>query len=149
GGRATIGRRGDCVNGWEASFMTTADPWAARETRVGAGLNTYMTPVDGLTHANISVFNGASFQELALSSRLYSLEINRLEWGWDVLSTSFGLRYIQLEDQLRDTSVRGGETGTLQIATNNHLIGPQIGSELFYDIGGRVFLSGKGKLVAF
>jgi len=149
GGRATIGRRGDCVNGWEASFMTTADPWAARETRVGAGLNTYMTPVDGLTHANISAFNGASFQELALSSRLYSLEINRLEWGWDVLSTSFGLRYIQLEDQLRYTSVRGGETGTLQIATNNHLIGPQIGSELFYDIGGRVFLSGKGKLGAF
>ena len=148
GGRATFGVRGDCLDGWDASYMTTQS-WINTSQRVGAGLGSIFTVGGGLTGANISAFNGANFQQHYYKSHLHSAEVNRNFWGWDVVTTSYGLRYIQLDENFRYTSINGGNVGVLQMATHNHIIGPQIGSEWFYDIGGRFYLSGKLKLGAF
>lgn len=148
GGRATFGYRGDCLDGWDASYMTV-EPWGAIATRAGGGLNAAFLPAGGLVAANVSAFNNADWQEQYYRSELHSAEINRNFWGWDVVTTSYGLRYIRLDEQFRFTSLNGADRGDILISTNNQIFGPQIGSEWFYDIGGRFYLSGKLKVGAF
>ena len=45
-------------------------------------------------HTNISAFEQAELHQQTFTSWFYSGEINRKWWGWDVISTSLGLRYI-------------------------------------------------------
>ena len=148
GGRATFGVRADCLNGWEASYMTT-EPWYTQSSQAGGALFPTFTAGGGLTAANLSSFTGADFQETVYKSHLQSFEYNRLDWGWDVISLGFGLRYLTLEDDLRFTSIKGADRGDLMLEMNNHIFGPQWTGELFYDIGNRAFMSWKGKVGVF
>jgi hypothetical protein len=131
-GRFTIGRIGDCLRGWEASYVGPLR-WTHRNDGVGPSL----FPGFAAIGVNISNFLNAQQQHEVYRSELHSLEVNKKWWGWDVISTSVGLRYFNLDEGYRFDSVDliEGSTGTLSVSTHNHLIGPQIGMNLYYPLG--------------
>ena len=76
------------------------------------------------------------------SSRLHSIEYNRVSWGWDIFKTHFGLRYLYFDDEYTLNSTSGAGTGVFDLDAQNHIFGPQIGTEVFYDVGYRTSWSG-------
>ena len=150
GMRFTLGRRNDCLTGWEATY-SGVEPWFAYQSATSAdgNLQAAFRPGRGFNHGNLDTFYGANYQEQLYRSELHNIELNRTHWGWDVLAHSIGLRYLILNEDMRFTSLKGSDRADLEIETNNHLIGPQIGSEFFYDLGGKLCFSSRFRAGAF
>ena len=150
GMRFTLGRRNDCLTGWEATY-SGAEPWFAYQSATSAegNLQAAFQPGRGFNHGNLDTFYDANYQEQLYRSELHNIELNRTHWGWDVLAHSIGLRYLILNEDMRFTSLKGSDRADLEIETNNHLIGPQIGSEFFYDLGGKLCFSSRFRAGAF
>ena len=148
GGRVTIGNRIDCAQGWEASYMTV-DPWIAvtTQTDAAARLRGNFIAANGFPLANISAFQNATFLEQFQKTDLHSLELQKTWWGWDVVKTHLGWRYIHFDDEFRLSSANNlGQTGFYFLDTTNNMFGPELGAELFYDIGYRLSFSFKAKI---
>lgn len=143
-GRITVGRKYDCLNGWEASFV---GPLQYQVTGFAAGnsVNSKLRPAGGI---NLSAFNGAATHFQSYKSQLMSAELNQKWWGWDVISTSWGLRYLRLDEEfiLRATQANG-DTGLFDLDATTDLIGPQVGLDMIFPIGRWTF-SSKTKLAA-
>ena len=158
GWRVTFGQRSDMTRGREISYFGTAGIEAEQTTTNDDNrLNALFIAAGGLIDGDLSAFFNASEQTQRKETTIHSIELNQVRWGWDVLKTFGGLRYIYLDDefQLDSTAsimdpfgnvIPGAfESGTQRIDTINHLFGGQIGAELFYDIGYRFSISGVGK----
>ena len=157
GWRITLGQRSDMTQGRELSYFGTSGIQATQETTSASNnLNALFTPAGGLLPADLSAFSGASEHIQTKETDLHSVELNRVRWGWDVLKSFVGFRYIYLADDFQQDSTAPvlspfgaptglTETGQFRIDTNNHLFGGHIGAELFYDIGYRFSLSGVSK----
>ena len=155
--RFTLGQRSDMSQGRELSYFGTSGIQASQETvSADNNLNALFTPAGGLFPADLSAFSGASEHIQTKETDLHSVELNRVRWGWDVVKSFVGLRYIYLADDFQHDSTAPildpfgtptglTETGQFRIDTNNHLFGGHIGAELFYDIGYRFSLSGVSK----
>lgn len=115
-GRLTIGRRFDCVNGYEASY---AGPLEWEDT----------APSE------------------RWEAKLNSLEFNRNYFGWDVVKAFIGIRTLLYDEELIDNDFDffPAADDFASQHTDNFLIGPQIGIELYYPLADRVFLSSKVK----
>lgn len=119
----------------------------ARATSAGGGLNFAPVAGSGLGVSALAPFNGATFQQQYHHGNYHTLELNKVTWGWDVLNVFVGIRYTHYEEELDFFSSRAdGQQGLLAIDLENHIFGPQVGGELFYDIGGRLSTGVKGKL---
>ena len=150
GGRITYGTRKDDLNGSEISFVGPFE-WEEAQTRqdAGGGLNSLFstTPEGGVAPGNLSAFNNARYHFQAIDSSLNNLEYNKVWHGWDVMKFVLGMRYTRVQDKYSFISRNNvGEVGTLFQETTNNLIGPQVGGELFYDVGERFSYSLRGKL---
>lgn len=127
------------IQEWNDSFNTPLSP--------GGGLN--FTPVagTGLGATALAPFKDAVFQQQYHNGNYHTLELNKVTWGWDVLNIFLGVRYTHYEEEFDFFSARAdGQQGLLALDLENHIFGPQVGGELFYDIGGRVSTGVKGKL---
>lgn len=148
GGRLTLGTRSDAANGREFSYFGTFDIEEGGVVADGLGrINRVFIP-DGVfvTPANLTAFTNITSASEQLETSFHSFEYNRVRWGWDVVKVLFGARYVNLEDDYDlTTNTLFGETGSLSVDTKNHMVGPQVGLELFYDVGFRWSLSGYGK----
>lgn len=133
GYRLTIGRKYDCTVGWEVTYMGPFE-WIEQDTVIGAGnLDSNFISGGGL---DVSAFDAADVHQQFYRSELQSVEASQKWWGWDVITTSLGVRYLIVQEDYSFLSVDdNGDLGLLEIDTNNHLIGPQIGLELLYPIG--------------
>jgi len=119
----------------------------ARATSAGGGLNFAPVAGSGLGVSALAPFNDATFQQQYHHGNYHTLELNKVTWGWDVLNVFVGIRYTHYEEELDFFSSRAdGQQGLLAIDLENHIFGPQVGGELFYDIGGRLSTGVKGKL---
>ena len=147
GYRITLGRRADATSGNEFSYMGIPSLEKSRTTTDPIGrINARFTSNDGFTGVESSAFRNAVEQNQTKETGLHSLEFNRVKWGWDVIKTFVGLRYIHVDDDYRMFSRNiAGETGEFEMNALNNMFGPHIGGELFYDIGYRVSLSMFGK----
>lgn len=148
GARVTVGRAYDCLDGWELSFVGPFK-WDLRGEFTGNAVNSRFLPAGGLTGADVSAFVNTAFQRQRFTSELNSFEFNKKWWGWDVISTSVGLRYVNIREKLNLFSVGsapGADQGLFSIDTNNHLAGIQFGAELYQPIGNRWSFGGKLKL---
>ncbi|MDA8744694.1 hypothetical protein N9N28_08685 [Rubripirellula amarantea] len=140
--RITIGMVGDCVHGYEASFVGPLE-WQQRgndasatdsigtffgRTLVGNAATTLGTDLSFLTDASVA--------DQRLSAEYYSLEASKTLVGWEMAKLLIGGRYINYdEDYLyAATSGTSGQTGNLNISTDNQLIGVQIGADLLFPI---------------
>lgn len=148
GARFTVGRRTDAANGREFSYFGTfgiedggnVSDAAARIRRRFLPGGTFITDAD------LAAFTNVTSASERLETNFQSFEYNRVRWGWDVVKVMFGARYVYLEDDYDLTTNNFfGNTGSLSVDAKNHLIGPQIGLEMFYDVGFRWSLSGFGK----
>jgi len=134
GGRLTVGRLRDCTEGFEFVYIGPHE-WVQSETRVGA-LDSLNSRFVGAGGVNVSSFKFAERQWQRYESKLHSFELSRKWWGWDVISTSFGLRYMYIGEEIRHVSVDDTDgTGRFLIGTENNLVGPQLGFELFKPCG--------------
>ncbi|MEM7476055.1 MAG: hypothetical protein AAF483_13760 [Planctomycetota bacterium] len=130
GGRYTLGRLFDCVNGFEFVFVGPYD-WTRRGTTTGPNSN--LTASGGYTAADISNFNNANLHTQTWDAEMYSFELNRKWWVWDVLSTMIGTRYLNYEEDFTLVSQQAtGGQGFLLESVDNRLVGLQVGAELLY-----------------
>ncbi len=131
----------DSGGGLRLLFGRKSDSIAGREI----GVFLLSDVEEELTIAN-SPFLSEDFQQQSKQSELYSVEFNRTNFGWDVVKTFAGLKFIRFDDSYRILS-----TGTLpednsfsSLDAVNNLFGAHLGGELFYDIGFRWSGSVKG-----
>lgn len=147
GWRFTLGNRSDATRGRELTYFGTlpleqtinrTDPLGRISARFGSA--------DGFTGIETTAFRNGVEQNQFKETSIHSLEFNRVSWGWDVIKTFVGLRYIHVDDEYQMFSRnRFGEIGSFEMEARNNLIGPHIGGELFYDVGYRLSYSLVGK----
>jgi hypothetical protein len=132
GGRFSLARKYDCALGWELVY-TGLFEWEEVEQAAAAGaLNTSLFG----NGVNLTAFNNANLHQQLYRSELQSVELLQKWWGWDVLTTMTGFRYFNFEEEFAFRSVDGGgNVGLLGIETDNHLVGAELGVELFVPIG--------------
>ena len=147
GWRLTIGQRRDATQGTEFSYMGSV-PLSDEVTRTDAlgRMRTIFGASTFFASAEASPFFNSVFQNERKETQLHSVEFNKVSWGWDVVKSFYGFRYIYVDDQYSLISQNiAGETGTFSMGAKNNLIGPHVGRELFYDVGYRMSFSGFGK----
>ena len=159
GARITVGRRDDSTRGRE--FQYSGIESAAQTLQVFSDTgeaDSQFVPFGGLVGDNVLSFFNATEQSQSAETYFHSLEFNRVKWGWDVIKSYIGFRYIYVDDEytlfsqslgLAAGSIVPAESGFFQVAATNHLIGPHLGGELFYDVGYRWSLSGVSRLGAY
>lgn len=146
GARVTIGRREDAANGDELSYFGSANLSESAFHTDPLGRITIGFPSTGAFAVETTAFRDAVEQSQSKSTMFQSLEYNRNDWGWDVVRTFVGLRYIYIQDEYQITSQNlAGETGDFELSTQNNLLGGHLGYELFYDVGYRLSWSTIGK----
>ena len=159
GARITVGRRTDSTRGFEFQYSGLDAAEQTLQVLQPTGLaQSQFVPTGGLNFGNLESFFNATEQSQSAETYFHSLEFNRVKWGWDVIKSYFGFRYIYVDDEYtlfsQSLGLAGGsptpaESGFFQLAATNHLIGPHIGGELYYDIGYRWSLSGVSRLGAY
>jgi len=149
GFRATYGTRDDSIFGREISFMglPSVDQEISRTDEFGR-LSVNVVP-NSFAGSNPTAFFNATNQTQTKESDLYSLEFNRVNWGWDLIKTFTGFRVVKFDDSYNVTSSNLGSTGDFTLDAANTLFGVQIGGELFYDIGYRWSASAFNKFGLF
>ena len=118
--RLTLGRKSDSISGRELGFFA-------------------LTDIDEDSLVTNSPFIAEDFQEQSKESSLYSIEYNRVNWGWDLVKTYVGVKYLRFEDsyQLLAADPIPANNSFQALDASNNLIGAHVGGELFYDIGYR------------
>ena len=165
GSRFTIGTRPDMTQGTELSYFGTFDgiEEGSEFTDDQSRIDALLTTNGGLiSNADLSSFFDASSQTQFKETDIQSIEFNKVRWGWDVLKSFVGIRYVYFEDNyaLNSTSSFNRdaagvlfavptETGLFRLDTKNNLFGGHIGAELFYDIGYRFSFSAVSKYGAY
>lgn len=144
GGRVSLTHHRDCLDAWELAYIGPYE-WSAFGQATGVGLGSRLAS----TTVNLSEFNNATFHSQDYRTQLHSTEINRRWYGWDVISTLAGVRYINVDEDFLFNSTGPVSTGSLSIETNNHMVGPQIGLDLKFPLGNwMATTSAKGVLMA-
>ncbi len=151
GGRVTIGYRKNATMGRELTYygtfkdvqqsVTITDP----QNRLGAVFTPFSSNPNSLKSgfgaAELGSFFNANLQTQTKASEFHSLEYNRVKWGYDVIKTQVGLRYIYFDDAFSFFSDNGNTNGTFNMHSINNLFGGSVGGELFYDVGYRASVS--------
>lgn len=146
GGRYTIGRLFDCVNGWEAVYAGPFD-WNRQSSVVGAAnLQSQFQPLGGYLAADIDSFNDADQHLQSYRASLQSFELNRRWWSWDVISTMIGVRYIDYEEDFLFNSINAANGDGLFVErVDNQMIGAQVGADIMYPVTLRTTAGIRGK----
>ncbi|MEQ1904462.1 MAG: hypothetical protein ABL888_09780 [Pirellulaceae bacterium] len=146
GWRGTIGWRQDEIVGYEANYFGFQPMQeVVRQNSAGGAIDAQFSPRGGLTTTHLDSFFDANQTQQTLQTRFHSVEFSRVRFGWDVLKTSVGMRYIWLDDQYDLASQSGADIGLFRLKANNNLIGPTVGLELLYDVSRRISYSARAK----
>ena len=145
GGRITIGQK-EGVTGREFVY-TGLSAFVSNRTRtsafVGMSAN-FSTAI--FPFALTAPFINAVAQNQRLKTRFHSVELNRTWWGWDVIKSHVGLRYMYYAEDYRLLSSNFFGAGSFDLLTENHFIGPEIGIDFFYDVGRRTAFTFSGSI---
>lgn len=147
--RFTVGRQRDCLDGFEVSYAGLHE-WEEADFAAdpGGGLSAgFIGPA-----AVANDFNGAVAQAIRYESEMHNVEINRRQWGWDIISAVWGPRVLYFDDTFEFLSTDaggGGETGQVFIRTRNIMVGYHGGGELLFPITQRLYIGSKLKAGAF
>lgn len=145
GGRFTVGRLFNCVDGWEGVY-TGPYEWDRQSIVDGAGsLQSRLVANGGYTPAEIDTFNNANRHVQLWESELNSFEINRRWWSWDVLSTLIGFRYVDYNEDFVLQSISSRGVGTYRNQVKNRMAGAQVGADILYPVSLRTNVGFRGK----
>lgn len=151
GVRFTLGNRWDSIEGHEIGF-TILETQTSHTSVISPtnSLFTWLQPVNGFTAANLSSLNNAAYHHSFHKGHYYSGEFNKVNWNWDVMSTFIGLRYTGIDELYALHSVGGGgDLGAYRLRARNHMVGPQAGGTLHYDIGRKLSFSLSAKIAGY
>lgn len=137
-GRYTIGQMFDCVDGVEAVY-TGPLSWQVGSVKATA-LNpaTALVAGGGIAAGNIAAFNNGTLQADRWNAKFQSLEFNRRWFANDVLSSLFGIRSIEYDEDYLLRSQSALDTGVYTWKTDNLLTGIQVGLDLSYPLSQRM-----------
>lgn len=147
GGRYTVGRLLDCVNGWEAVY-TGPYEWNRQGTVNGAAnlqSQFQVNPLTGFSAADITAFNNANTHSQQYNAEMQSFELNRKWWTWDVLSTLIGIRYVDYDETYAFASSSAAGSGLYSERVENRMLGAQVGAEIMYPVSLRANVGFRGK----
>jgi hypothetical protein len=131
GGRITVGYIRDCLEGFELRYIGPYE-WTERSHIAGEDI----LPIFEFPNLDLPAFENAEEYRMEYRSDLHSAEINKKCWGWDVISTSYGLRYLYIGEKLQLDAISPEDgIGTYKVNLRNNLLGPQVGMDLFYTQG--------------
>lgn len=150
GVRMTLGNRFDSIEGRE--FGLTLMETMTSHTSVTSPTNSlfsWLQPGSGYNAANLTSLNNASFHHSFSKSHYYAGEYNRVNWNWDVMSTFIGLRYTGMDELYALHSVGTTGLGAYRLRARNHMVGPQVGGTLHYDIGRKLSFSLGAKIAVY
>ena len=100
GARITVGRRDDSTSGREFQYSgTEALSQTITSTSDDGSIQSLFVPGNGLGFTDTAAFFNATEQEQSKESYFHSLEFNKVKWGWDVIKSYVGLRYIYFDDE--------------------------------------------------
>lgn len=116
-------------------------------------------PIDGEINGDINVLNLAGFFDFRDSvqvfgdyrSRLHSFELNMRRRVGPNASVLTGLRYINIDEDFHLVSIdrlnptTRSDIGFYNVETDNHMVGPQIGGEVFQPVSDRFSVGAFGK----
>lgn len=150
GGRYSVSRIVDGLYGWEVVAAAPFD-WTRTGLAVspGGNLQTNLVPMSFEALGQLSAFQNANIHSQLWRSHLQSFELNRRSWAEDVLSTFWGFRVIEYEEDYEFNSVSAAGDGQLLQHADNLLIGMQIGGDLYVPRSQRFDVGVKGRLGAF
>ena len=150
GGRYSVSRIVDGLYGWEVVAAAPFD-WTRTGLAVspGGNLQTNLVPLSFEALGQLSAFQNANIHSQLWRSHLQSFELNRRSWAEDVLSTFWGFRVIEYEEDYEFNSVSAAGDGQLLQHADNLLIGMQIGGDLYVPRSQRFDVGVKGRLGAF
>lgn len=148
GGRVTVGRLLDCVNGYEFSYAGPFE-WERERIITGTNLQSKLSAVD-LPASVISTFDDATFHSMRYQARLNSFEANRRWWAWDIFSTLIGIRVVDYRENFGFASTNPITGNGLYLdEVRNFMVGPQVGGEFMKPLGLRTLVGVKGKGAVF
>jgi len=135
GFRITVGRRWDCAEALEASYVGPFE-WAVSGAATGYPLYSRFAVPGG--DVDVSAFNQAESHYQSYTTTFHSVELNERYFDWDTMSCMIGLRYMNLGEDYLFNSQRPdppADQGFFGLHTNNHLLGPQCGLDVIHPIG--------------
>ncbi|MCA9130167.1 MAG: hypothetical protein KDB22_23930 [Planctomycetales bacterium] len=135
GGRYTVGRLLNCVNGWEGVYVGPFD-WTRSSSVTGPGnLSSNFRPFAGFDGGTVTAFNDADLHTQTFHAELNSFELNRRWWSWDVISTMIGVRYVEYKEDYVFSSVRNSVgPGQYIDRIDNQMAGAHVGADLLYPV---------------
>ncbi len=145
GGRFTLGFRDNATEGRELTYFGTGDLDEAETVNNAAGALQPLFDIDPSLTIPTGFINAVTHTQTK-ETQLHSLEYNRIRWGWDLLKTFIGLRYIYFDDSYSFFGTNlAGTNALFTMDSVNNLFGAHTGFELFYDVGYRTSASFTGK----
>lgn len=152
GGRFTIGRIPNCVDGYEVSFLGVFQ-WDASAAVVapGGGIPSLLVPGGSLLAADLSAFtDNVVAASHSFEAEYWSVEANKLAMGWDYAKLLYGVRYAEVDEEyVHQTLNAAGEVGLLGSSITSRLVGIQGGLDLLYPVGRHTFTDFRSRIGGF
>lgn len=151
GTRVTVGRMTDCANAFEFVYVGPFQWTRGSNLAIPDGVNSrFFAFPDDLDDA----FNDADEHTQSWLARSSSFEINRRKWAWDAVSTLIGIRYFNYDERYGLESLRSAPqpaplSGRYSDEIENHLVGAQIGGDVFFTTSLKSSISLRGKIGVF
>ncbi|QDS91329.1 hypothetical protein FF011L_00580 [Roseimaritima multifibrata] len=151
GTRLTLGRTFDCLDGYEFVYSGIFD-WGNSGSITNPGnLDSVLTTdlVNPANTVNVDTFANADFQSLRYEAEFHSFEMNRTYRGWDVVNMLYGFRYIDYSEDFGFNSTNGAGLSSVRNSVENDLLGAQVGMDLAYPLGERLWSLFRSRAGAF
>lgn len=148
GMRFTFGSKWNCSDGWEFGFTGPFDWVTSGSSPVSvANPDSALFATAPYVDADLSAFNDSLFHSQTYRTELQSFELNRKSWAWDVFSVVYGIRIMDIEEDLTFFSQgAGGDNGLLVQQTDNTLVGVHIGGDWMFPMSQRLMVGQRGRL---
>lgn len=148
GTRFTFGSKWNCTDGWEFGFTGPIDWVTSGSSPVNvANPDSALFTSGGFVASDLDAFNDATFHSQNYRTEYQSFEINKKSWAWDIFSVVYGVRIIDIEEDLIFTSQGvGGNNGRFVQQTDNTLVGVHIGGESMFPMSQRLMVGQRGRI---
>jgi len=157
GARVTFGMVPDCRNGYEVSFIGPFEWTSTSQRASGANdIDAFLTAGAPFIVDNLSTFFDAESAVQLYEAEFLSFEFNRTMIGWDVIKLLYGMRYVQYDEDYIYSTVRTlvgppglPGAGLLRSATENRMLGAQLGIDMTYPLTCRTWTDFRGRAGVF
>lgn len=148
GTRFTFGSKWNCTDGWEIGFVSPID-WTSTGSRAVTVANpdSALFTSGGFAASELDPFNDALNHSQTYRTEYQAFEINKKSWAWDIFSVVYGVRFMDIEEDLTFSSQGvGGNNGLFIQQTDNALIGVHVGGDWMFPMSQRLMVGQRGRL---